>query len=231
MDSRLAAQSASLTLQSLQDTIVALNEHNLHEEEVLQDLSFCVSGCLGSACYDRLIHSQADSAIAASVREALQLIAPSDPVERRRPRTPHKGQIRPNDLLVSLKAFAGLRSQIVRHTEDAIDTVARAEAALPTLEQLSTEGARLQEVLMETSLHEAACENVYLEELVNTCRMLDEGSTFPSTAVIDGEESAPLNVADELRHAWALDQTAILLAREQVLDKVNPMIYQFLSSR
>ncbi|KAF7979029.1 hypothetical protein HWV62_44013 [Athelia sp. TMB] len=199
---KLAAQSASLTLKSLQDTLVTLNEHNLHEEEVLQDLSLC-----------------ADSAIASSVTEALQLITTSDSVERRGPKTLRNSQIPPDDLLVSLKAFAGLRSQIVHHTEDAVDAVARAEAALPTLEQLSTEGTRLRDALSQTSLHEAAYENVYREELVHICRTFAEGSSIQSTVPVNGEESVPLNVADELRHAWALDQAAILLAREQVLDK------------
>lgn len=127
----------------------------------------------------------------------------------------------PNDLLTSLSAFAGLRSQIVRHTEDGIGTIAKLEASLPAQEELAFEAERLHEALADSGLREGAHEAAYREELLSLCRLLEEGSALPITTPLgNSEPSETLDVRNELIRAWTHDQAAILLARRQILDQV-----------
>lgn len=127
----------------------------------------------------------------------------------------------PNDL-ISLSAFAGLRSQIACHTEDGLGTIAKLEASLPAQEELSFEAERLHEALADTGLREAAHDAAYREELLSLCRILEEGSALPiTTHMADSEPPEALDVRKELIRAWAHDQAAILVARGQILDQVH----------
>lgn len=207
-----------------------MDENAAREGESLHDLVASVSYDYGIVIPEFAqfanLNSQADSAIKTSVAEASRLLSASDPLVSHGARTPRKTQTRnaskANDLIASLSIFASLRAQVVRHTEDEMETITQAEAALPVPEELMFEAERLDEAFEGGALREAAWEAAYREELLRICHSLEAGSTPASSAQLDvNKGSRVLDVRDELMRAWGRDQAAILVAREQVLNRVS----------
>lgn len=170
-----------------------------------------------SASQERLAEMsiKADSTFSASIRCASEVL---DVLES-------KGNVPTN---TELNAYANYRSAVLTRTQQQVQDVVTAAAGLPSEAELEQVANRAAKKLYDRDIIKAAEEVFFCQQMEEVCRELEQTDRRAGVANLllrvksaqerqVDEDTAAMNISEELEIAWRLDQMSLLNEKSQVL--------------
>ncbi|KAG7449967.1 uncharacterized protein BT62DRAFT_1073366 [Guyanagaster necrorhizus] len=160
---------------------------------------------------------QADSTFSASIRCASEVL---DVLESK-----GAGNVPTN---TELNAYANYRSAVLTRTQQQVQDVVTAAAGLPSEAELEQVANRAAKKLYDRDIIKAAEEVFFCQQMEEVCRELEQTDRRAGVANLllrvksaqerqVDEDTAAMNISEELEIAWRLDQMSLLNEKSQVL--------------
>jgi hypothetical protein len=138
--------------------------------------------------------------------------------------------------LATVSSLSSSRSSIINLSNSQMHDISNAAAHIPTTQEIRSEANRLHKIFngsysTKVPLLEGAEDAAFVQQVLELCAKLDgsvvSGDTLTeilsSSQITHGhmDHHMDVDIKGELERAWSLDQSEILEARGQVLDKVS----------